>query len=398
VSARLWSNPLSEPIVVDQDRGFREGYLQASLALSRGAHNLKFGGDAVFSAVRERFAYEIADEDDFDEGVPPTFSLDRRRNGRDVSLFAQDSIRWKRLTLNFGLRFDSYKMLVSETAWSPRAGLAYALPSSGTVLHFAYDRIFQTPAIENILVSNASFLPGVAQLPVRPGRGHFVQGGVTQRLGSKVRLDATVYRRRLDNFADDETLLNTGVSIPVTFARGDVEGYEAKIEIPRWGRFSGFVSYANMIARGRGPITGGLFLETFADEFAISQDQRNTLSSRLRFALSRRVAVFAGYWYGSGLPVELDDDDLEELDEFAERFGQRVVDRVNFARGRVLPSRSFDIGMAATLWNRERKSVRLRADLLNVTNRFNVINFAGELSGTALAPPRSAQVRVDFNF
>jgi len=398
VTARLWSNPLSEPIIAEQDRGFREGYLQASFAATRGPHNLKFGGDAVFSAVRERFGYEITDDDDFDEGVPGTFSLDRRKNGRDVSLYAQDSVRWKRLTLNAGLRFDSYKILVSETAFSTRFGAAYALPSSGTVLHFAYDRIFQTPAIENILVSNASFLPGVAQLPVRPGRGHFFQGGVTQRLGSKVRLDATAYRRRLDNFADDETLLNTGVSIPITFARGDVHGYEAKIEVPRWGRFSGFVSYANMMARGRGPITGGLFLETFADEFAISQDQRNTLSSRLRFQASRRVALFAGYWYGSGLPVELDDDDLEELDEFAERFGQKAVDRVNFARGRVLPSWSFDVGTAATLWNRERKSVRLRADILNVTNRFNLINFAGELSGTALAPPRSAQVRLDFNF
>src|ERR1700738_1952178 len=37
-------------------------------------------------------------------------------------------------------------------------------------------------------------------------------------------------------------------------------GEEARIEIPRWGRFSGYVSYANQIGIGQGPIVGVLFL------------------------------------------------------------------------------------------------------------------------------------------
>jgi hypothetical protein len=35
---------------------------------------------------------------------------------------------------------------------------------------------------------------------------------------------------------------------------------------------------------------------------------------------------------------------------------------------------------------------------VNLTDRLNVINFAGLFSGTALAPPRSFGVRVQFDF
>jgi len=40
----------------------------------------------------------------------------------------------------------------------------------------------------------------------------------------------------------------------------------------------------------------------------------------------------------------------------------------------------------------------VQADVLNVTNRFNLINFAGLLSGTAIAPPRGAAIRLRTEF
>jgi hypothetical protein len=42
--------------------------------------------------------------------------------------------------------------------------------------------------------------------------------------------------------------------------------------------------------------------------------------------------------------------------------------------------------------------VRLQADVLNLTNRLNVINFAGLFSGTALGPPRSVALRIQAAF
>jgi len=53
VSARLWSNPLSTPISVAQDRGFREGYFKAAVAGHKGRHVWKTGVEARFASVRE---------------------------------------------------------------------------------------------------------------------------------------------------------------------------------------------------------------------------------------------------------------------------------------------------------------------------------------------------------
>jgi hypothetical protein len=46
------------------------------------------------------------------------------------------------------------------------------------------------------------------------------------------------------------------------------------------------------------------------------------------------------------------------------------------------------------LWRREKHSLRAQADILNLTNRLNVIDFAGLFSGTAIAPPRSFGIRL----
>jgi hypothetical protein len=42
--------------------------------------------------------------------------------------------------------------------------------------------------------------------------------------------------------------------------------------------------------------------------------------------------------------------------------------------------------------------VRVQADVRNLTNRLNVINFAGLFSGTAVGQPRSVAVRLKAEF
>src|SRR5882724_9118155 len=52
-SSTLTSNPSSTPVVVAQDRGYREGYVRGDLAGHHGHHDWKAGVDSVFSAVHE---------------------------------------------------------------------------------------------------------------------------------------------------------------------------------------------------------------------------------------------------------------------------------------------------------------------------------------------------------
>ena len=54
----------------------------------------------------------------------------------------------------------------------------------------------------------------VLRLPVPPSRGNFFQVGFAKSVFSKLSLDGNYYRRNVRNFADDDLLLNTGVSFP----------------------------------------------------------------------------------------------------------------------------------------------------------------------------------------
>jgi len=240
-------------------------------------------------------------------------------------------------------------------------------------------------------------------LPLRPSRGNFYEAGFSKSLFSKLRLDGVWFRRSLRNFADDSLLLNTGVSFPIAFDRAEIHGFEAKLEAQRWGRFSGWLSYSNLSGRGFLPVAGGLFLGDEAGElaamkgsFPITQDQRNTVRARLRVQLHSRVWLASMGRYDSGLPVEIEGASEQDLLEW--QYGEAIRERVNFSRGRVRPSASLDFSVGAELWRKERRSVTLQADAINMTNRLNVINFSGLFSGTAIEPRRTFAVRLQAEF
>ncbi len=412
VSARLWSNPLATPIAANQDRGFREVYLNGSLSGHRGRHEWKAGVEASFASIRETFgydivAYELNGVPVFDPSTPPSFRFAGTANDREQAAFLQDTIRLGNFTVNAGLRFDHYRLLVDETAFSPRLALSWYWPSQSLVLHASYDRIFGTPAFENILVSASpatrALNDDALYLPLHASRGNYYDAGFVKGLAGKLRVSASYFRRDLTNFADDDLLLNTGVSFPIAFRSAVARGVEVKVDTPGWGPFSGFVSYSNMIGLGRMPIAGGLFLEggesdllQSTEQFAITQDQRNTVRVMLHYQVTPRLWIASTGSYNSGLPVEA--TELQPPEFLAAQYGPEVLERVNFSRGRVRPSSSIDLSVGVTLLKHDRRSVTLQADAINITDRLNVINFAGLFSGTAVAPGRSFGFRLRCEF
>jgi len=405
LSAGLRSNALSTPIAASQDRGVREEYVKASLSAHQGGHELKAGVEQTYGTLREAFQYLITDPTQFDPRTPPQFAFAGRHGDSEQAAFVQDLYRHGNFTLTAGLRFDRYRLVVADSAFSPRLGAAYFWRPAGLLLRASYDRVFQTPASENLLLASSTAVAAlsdqVVRLPVEPSRGNFFEVGVSRSLLQRVRLDATVFERRAAHFADDDVLLNTGVSFPIAFRKSEIHGVEAKLEMPRWGRFSGFLSYSNMTGLGYLPVTGGLLLGSDAASslssrasFAVTQDQRNTARARLRVqALPRLWAALSGT-YGSGLPVEFAGERQDAVDQY----GERLASRVNFARGRVRPSFSLDGSVGIDLHKTDAMALRLQVDAANLTNRLNVIDFAGLFSGTALAPPRSVSLRLAADF
>jgi outer membrane cobalamin receptor len=405
-TAELFSNLLATPVIVFQHRGYREGYVRGDLAGHHGRHDWKVGVDSIFNPVHEKLQYKIVDPTQFDPGTQQEFEFADHRWDVEPSAYVQDQIHLGNWNLSGGLRFDHYAFVVHESAWSPRVGVSRYVQPLNLLIHVSYDRVFQTPAVENLLLASSpqvgSLNPIVVRLPVRPARGNYYEAGITKAVLGKIRIDANVFRRDFHNYSDDDVLLDTGVSFPIAFARAQIIGEEFRLEIPDWGRFSGYLSYANQSGNGQGPITGGLFLGSDAannltdtNKFAVSQDQRNTARVRVRFQAPLRLWFAAGGEYGSGLPVDTGDTDPAIL---LAQYGAAILDQVNLARGRVRPNLSLDIAVGAELYRKERRSATLQIQAANLNDRVNVINFASLFSGTAVAPPRSLAARFRMTF
>jgi outer membrane cobalamin receptor len=406
LSANLWSNSLSTPILAAQQRGFRRSYLGASLSASKRHHELKFGGDAYYAPVTEALQYQITDPSYFDAGTPLNFNFYDHRPDREQSLFAQDTMRYGNLTLTAGLRYDHYSLVVNANACSPRTGIAWYWPNADVLFRFSYDRVFITPAMENLLLASSPEVDvvdaNVLRVPVQPSHGNFYEAGFSKGISGKMRLDASFYRRTFDNYADDDVFLNTGISFPISFKNAVIQGVDVKLNLPQSRGWSGFLSYSNMTGTAELPVTGGLFLGDEAlraigttGSFPVTQDQRNTARAYLRYQVHPRVWIATIAQYGSGLPSEADSSDIPSL---IQQYGQQIVNRVNFSAGRIRPNFSFDASVGVDIWKREPRMVTFQISGQNLADRLNVINFAGLFSGTAIAPPRSVYARLRYNF
>ena len=418
VSAKLWSNPLSVPVHTAQDRGFREGVVVGGITVEGEGHTVKFGGDFRTAGIRERFLFS-------ETGALPAMPFEFQDESRatEFGLFVQDHIRWGNLVIDAGIRFDGYHLRIDDAAVSPRLGLAYYWERADMLIRGSYDRVFQTPAIENLLLSTSVEARGLDEvegaLPLPGSRANFYEVGVRKPLGNLLRLDVNHYWRDFDNYYDDDVFLNTGISFPISFQSARIEGTEVRLEMPDWRRLSTFVSYSNMLGTATSPVTGGLFIEggeagelrDVAARFPITQDQRNTLNAMARYEPHRRLWFGVGGRYGSGLPVELESDDDEAggqgsgqgRSSSGERAGlgfalipPAILNQVNFGRGRLRPNFSLDLSLGVKLWEKDRGSVSLQLDVINATGRLNVINFSGLFSGTAIAPTRMVGARLRF--
>jgi hypothetical protein len=410
----LNSNAGAWPIAAFLHNDFKEGYFSPAVSIHRGRHEWKAGLESDNLFLHENFSDIITANPNpaidpyypFDPGTPGTFAFTGNRPDLEQSAYVQDLIHLGKWTANAGLRWDHYQLVVNQNAVSPRFSVSRYFAPANLVVHASYDRVFQTPSFENILLASSPDVtvlnPNVLHLPVQPSHGNYFELGASKSFLGQLRCDANYFRRYVDNYADDDQILSTAVSFPIAFRKAIIYGAEGKLEIPHWNRFSGFLSYSYMVGNAWFPVTGGLFIgddavnatTRLSGHFPDSQDQRNTVRARLRYQLTSRVWAAAGSEYGSGLPFEF----TGAYDEALAEYGPEVVDRINFARGRIKPTLSVDLSAGADLYKKENRSLRLQADVENLNDRLNVIDFGGLFSGNAIGPPRSYFLRLATTF
>jgi len=440
------SNDLSTPIEVFQHNRFRDGYFKGAVTIDRGHHEWKLGVESDNMFLHENTAYNVTDLDFCGSGgedgalrlnpvlalrplvgIRPmggagggggeacTFSFLGARPDLEQAAFVQDRIHLGDWTISAGLRWDHYQLILNRQAVDPRFSISRYFPSADLVLHFSYDRIFQTPSFENILLSSSTAVESIdpgnfLRLPVEPSEGDYYEAGFTKVFAGKLKLDANYFRRLVNNYADDDQIQNTTVSFPISFRKSVIYGAETKLDVESWHNFSGFLSYSWTVGNAWFPVVGGLFLgddataaeTTLSGHFPDSQDQRNTVRGRVIYQITPRFWVATGMQYDTGLPFEFQcpEGELQQdcIDGVTAQYGQKVVGRINFNRGRILPSFQVSVSAGAQLYHSDRFGVKLQVDGENLNNVVDVIDFGGLFSGNAIGPPRSFALRLTTTF
>ena len=346
----------------------------------------------------------MLDAEDVHDTLNRPFLFAAKRTGTRASWYAQNHLRiTQHLSADVGLRFDYYNLLIHDSAFSPRVGLAYYLERTGTVFRASYNLLFNTPSLENLLLSSspdAARLSSddVPALPVPAERQDMYEFGVQQELGSRLRLDVRRYVKTIQNTADDEQLFTTAVVFPVALSHAAIRGTEVRLDLAGIRGFSAYASYANARATDTGPLVGGLFLGSgeedlfeAASKFPADQDERN----EVQFGVTYNHR--SGAWFhftgrhDSGLPTEFDPDDFSEFDP-------GIQAQVDPGRSRIKPRTVYGIAAGVTLWHDSPLSMALQLSVNNLTDQFYLYNFQSAFSGTHIGRPREVVGRIVFHW
>ena len=431
-TAELISNPESTPVVASQNRTLTNYGFQASISYAAHGHTLKTGVQYTRTPIDEKFSFYPTDAAafppittlagtvvqnpvlQFSAGSP--FVFNDHATGNEISGFVQDRFSpLKNLTLDVGVRFDHYRLLIDENAASPSVGIAYFFPQTKTVLRASYNRLFQPPPNENLLLASSIQAAQLSPLAVATGqvsvnpvlsdKENVFEFGLQQQLSKYARLSVSVYNKQIRGFSDKDQFFDTGIVFPVSIFAGRVTGEEVRIDTSEWRGFSGFVSYANSRSFGITPIVGGLFLGEAVDplrspgfRFPNDHDERNEGQFQVNYTNKR-----SGWWasfggrYDSGVPVDVEPGTT--LQQFVSQgFDPRLFNEIDFQRGRIRPRTILNFSTGVDLFRKERIGVQVAIDVQNVTDKLYLYNFESVFSGTHVGPPRLWNGRMTLNF
>jgi hypothetical protein len=358
-------DPLNQdfPATQSQQRQLLAWGVKADVATTTGHHSLKYGLDLKQTRLLENFQFGVTDPSFNDpcinpDGTPvgdPTLTnpnqcvkagfepntadnpdvtgnpfnpnllpFDLSRGGRSLAyhataninqaaFYVQDSITAGSFLFNIGFRLDHYDGLIAKTGPEPRAGIAYNIKKTGTVLRAAYARTFETPFNENLLLSSAAGLGGLAQtvfgsvgVPIAPGFRNQFNAGLQQAIGKYLLVDADYFWKYTHNAYDFNVLLNTTITFPISWHNSKLDGVTGRVSTTNLKGFQAYYTFGHTRARYFPPEDGGLIFQgapLAAGVFRIDHDQAFQSTGVFRYQHKTAEWIALTWRYDSGLVV-----------------------------------------------------------------------------------------------
>jgi hypothetical protein len=471
------------PSTQSQSRQLMNWGVKSDLALTTGPHDLKIGIDMKQTRLLENFGFGITDpafnpvclDNSGDPAGPsnlidptmcagtglqanPNLSLglipfDLTRGGspfafhaadniNQVAFYVQDSIKAGNFLFKVGFRGEHYDGLVSANGFDPRAGIAYNVKKTGTVLRVAYARTFETPFNENLLLSNATGVGGLAQnvfgansVAIQPGQRNQFNAGLQQSIGKYLLLDADYFWKFTHNSYDFSTLLNTTLTFPISWHNSKLDGVTGRLSTTNLHGFQAYWTFGHTRARYFPPEVGGLISQgapLAGGVFRIDHDQAFQSNTVFRYQHKTFEWVSLTWRYDSGQVVSgVPDSDAALALTAAQQTSIGLACGNVFATysnpitscsgtvtsklvtlpqagqenddhnpDRVKPRNVFNLGIGGDDLFHSEKHQKFTASLeiANLTNKVALYNFLSTFSGTHFLQPRTVVARIGFTF
>ncbi len=347
---------------IGQNRRLTNAGARASVSYVKGIHNIKIGGDYTQTFITERDQFGIVDpafnppclnaDGSADTSATITNSsqcsggllpnpgyapvlapYDLTRPGtftglygyfghsdiKELALYIQDTVTFKNLTLNLGIRGDKYNGITSAGAAEPRVGAAYNIKRTGTVMRVSYARTMETPFNENLVLASTgcdspviNALQAIAQgypcltVPLSPSTRNEYHVGLEQAFGRYLVVDAQYIWKYTDRAFDFSVLGNTPITFPIEWAKSKIPGYTVRASVPNFRGFTAYVVMSSVAARFFGPQVSGIGTTPSSvgdtSVFRIDHDELFNQTTHLQYQIGKNGPWIGFSWrYDSGM-------------------------------------------------------------------------------------------------
>jgi hypothetical protein len=349
-------SPDLQSATVSQDRLLTNAGGRASISYVKGIHNFKAGVTYEQTFLTENDKFGIVDpgyigaigitcqqETQFNDPTcaaaskfdltnlnpltgDPTgnlFPFHGHTDIKELGLFVQDTITKGSWSFNVGIRGDIYNGISQSRQAEPRAGIAYNIKPTNTVLKIAYARTMESPFNENLIIASTGCgteilaeivpVPGPGSFcgpsnsgPIAPGFRNEFHAGIQQAFGKHLVIDGEYIWKYTHNGYDFGVVAATPVTYPIMWLKSKIPGYTVRVNVPDWHGFTAVVVMSGVAARFFLPQIAGIPLIAPPPGpdavFRIDHDEHFNQTTHLQYQPWKSGPWFGFNWrYDSGL-------------------------------------------------------------------------------------------------
>jgi Carboxypeptidase regulatory-like domain len=334
------NNPFSDlgPLqdeTVSQLRFLTNTGIRGSWSFVKGIHNIKAGAVYEQTFLNENDAFGIVNPGLLPSCAPALaaqcatlapynlttggtlYHFRGHTDVKELALYEQDTITKGAWNINIGLRADLYNGLGAVARQlEPRAGIAYNVRRSNTVLQVSYARTQESPFNENLILSGtgcsnpvvnavmvvAQTFPCTQLPPLTPGLRNEFHAGLEQAFGKYFVLSGEYIWKYTHNAYDFNVFGTTPITLPIEWHNSKIPGFAVRGSVPNFHGVTAFIVMSHITARFFPPTVSGIAPPPPPAVFRIDHDEVFNQTTHIQYQPSKNAPWLGFNWrYDSGL-------------------------------------------------------------------------------------------------